>query len=114
MAMMLALALALRLLSPAGFMPSFDHGAVTIVSCPDAWSVAPSAVHHHHHDGHTTPQPCPYAGAAAAGPLTSAEAVVAAPALAALTHQPSLKVEQLARAWTRDLPPATGPPLLPA
>lgn len=32
--MLLALLLGLRLLTPTGFMPAFDHGAVTIVACP--------------------------------------------------------------------------------
>jgi hypothetical protein len=45
---LLALLLAVRLLSPAGFMPSFDRGTITIVACPDAAS-APAMMGHHHH-----------------------------------------------------------------
>jgi hypothetical protein len=39
--------LALRVLAPAGFMPAFDHGAVTIVLCPDADPVPAMGAHDH-------------------------------------------------------------------
>ena len=65
----LALLLALRLLSPAGFMPSFDHGAVTIVACPDG-AVAP-AKHDHHRSNAKLHQACPYAAASALGGLAN-------------------------------------------
>lgn len=67
-ALALALLLALRLLSPAGFMPAFDDGAVTIVACPDAGAVAPPS-HHHSADHKAGHQPCPYAAASALGTL---------------------------------------------
>lgn len=64
-AALLALLIGVRLLAPAGFMPSFDHGAVTIVVCPDADGAAVPM----HHDGHSKKlhQPCPYASAAGVG-----------------------------------------------
>src|SRR3954466_5652453 len=62
----LAIALALRLLSPAGFMPAFDHGAVTIVACPDYGAMA---AHHHHGDPKKLQQQCPYGAGAAAATL---------------------------------------------
>jgi len=68
-AALLALLLAVRLLAPAGFMPSFDRGAVTIIACPDADSGAgPMAAHH---GGHSKKlhQPCPYASTSAMGAL---------------------------------------------
>ena len=61
----LALLIALRLLSPAGFMPSFEHGAVTIVACPDFDPPSPMA--HHHHGKTAKHQPCPYASASSLG-----------------------------------------------
>ena len=64
----LALALAIRLLSPAGFMPSFEQGAVTIVACPDYETAAsPNGHHHGHHRAKGDHQPCPYAAGAAVG-----------------------------------------------
>src|SRR5689334_5269225 len=67
-AVLLALLLAVRLLSPAGFMPAFDHGSVTIVACPDVDAPPPPMAMsgHHHHDANKHHQACPYAAAAAA------------------------------------------------
>lgn len=114
MAMLMALAFALRLLTPDGFMPAFAHGAVTIVACPDASAMAPMAGHHHH-DGKIRPQPCPYAAAAGhAGTLPGGAPGVAALAPAGVALLPGLRAERRAPARTRDRPPATGPPLLPA
>jgi hypothetical protein len=65
----LALLLALRSLAPAGFMPAFEQGAVTIVACPDA-SVSPHEMPMHHRGDHKSlHQPCPYAAASALGAL---------------------------------------------
>ncbi len=65
--MLLALLLGLRSLAPAGFMPSFDHGAVTIVACPDA-SAAVAPMHHRHPVDHSIAhQLCPYAAGAGLG-----------------------------------------------
>src|SRR5689334_2350602 len=62
----LALLIAVRLLSPAGFMPSFEQGSVTIVACPDF--DLPSAMGHHHHGTKgKAHQTCPYAAASALG-----------------------------------------------
>ena len=66
-----ALLLAIRLLAPAGFMPAFDHGSVTIIACPDADSSVPAIHHHHHHplDHAALHHPCPYASASGLGAL---------------------------------------------
>ena len=71
-ATLLALALALRLLTPAGFMPVFDHGAVSIVACPD-WASGTAATPAHHHQGgsKTLHQPCPFAAASGVGGLAA-------------------------------------------
>jgi len=106
-AALFAVLLGLRLLSPAGFMPSFEHGAVTIVACPDA-GLAPA---HHDHDKSKTSQPCPYAAAstlASLGIVAVTIALVATFAVAWLvTTSPQRPVTQ-----RRLRPPATGPPLL--
>jgi hypothetical protein len=69
---LLAFALALRLLTPAGFMPAFNHGAVSIVACPDWDHGTPATPTHHHHGGSKTlHQPCPYAAASGFGALTA-------------------------------------------
>jgi len=72
-AALLALLLAVRLLAPAGFMPAFERGAVTIVACPDADAgfQPVASVHHHHGNSKQEHQPCPYAAASSAGALGS-------------------------------------------
>jgi hypothetical protein len=109
-AALLALLLALRSLAPAGFMPAFDHGAVTIVACPDAVP----AMHHHHHpaDHSSAHQPCPYAAAASLGALGPDWAPLLIPvvffAVALLLGRTFLFIE---RQTSRERPPAIGPPL---
>jgi len=106
-AALFAVLLGLRLLSPAGFMPSFEHGAVTIVACPDA-GFAPA---HHDHDKRKTGQPCPYAAASALGTLATLAVAIALGALFAVAWLIAAS-PQRPRAPSRLHPPATGPPLL--
>lgn len=62
--------LALRLLTPAGFMPAFAHGALAIVVCPDAGPAVAMAAHHDGKGQHQSlHQPCPYASASDLGAL---------------------------------------------
>lgn len=108
--MIAAVLLALRCLAPAGFMPAFDDGAVTIVSCPDANGAATSRMHHdgEHKSFH---QPCPYASAASLGALTpdwTPLLQVLAFAVALLLGRTVLFVERHA---TRERPPSRGPPI---
>ena len=111
-AVLLALLMAVRLLAPAGFMPSFDHGAVTIVACPDAQpGVAPMSAHHHGHSK-LVHQPCPYAAASGVGSLAadavSLIGVLILAAAALLLGRTFLFVE---RNRTHERPPLRGPPL---
>jgi hypothetical protein len=110
-AALLALLLGVRLLAPAGFMPSFDHGAVAIVACPDAEpSAAPMGAHHHGHSKQLH-QPCPYAAASGLGALAADMAPLVAVlilAAALLLGRTFLFIE---RSRTRERPPLRGPPL---
>lgn len=110
---LMALALALRLLSPAGFMPSFAGGALTIVVCPDA-GLHERTVGHHHDHGKTHQQPCPYAAAASAGSLPTDVSATRPAEAEPAALRPAIAVATIHRDRTRDRPPATGPPLLPA
>jgi hypothetical protein len=109
-AALFALLLAVRSLAPAGFMPSFEHGAVTIVACPDAAPV----VHHHHHpaDHSVAHQPCPYAAASSLGALGPDWMPLLLPALffavALLLGRTFLFIERQVR---HGRPPAIGPPI---
>jgi len=106
---LLALVLALRLLSPAGFMPAFDHGSVTIVACPD-YAPAPPMAHHHHGDSKNDHPPCPYAAGAAAGTLADFF-LVAAVALFGAALILGRTFRFLERHRDRERPPLRGPPL---
>ena len=108
-AALFAVLLAVRSLAPAGFMPAFGHGTVTIVACPDANLT--SSTHMHGHDDHKRfHQPCPYVAASALGAL----APDWAPLLALLSFPVALllghlliSVERLA---ARERPPSRAPP----
>jgi hypothetical protein len=111
---MLLLVLAVWLLTPAGFMPAFDHGAVTIAVCPDADGGATwAAGGHHHHGGHsgTAHQPCPFASGTGAGSLTPN----VAPILEAMPVGPAVLVGRTfqlpERGRAHERPPLRGPPL---
>ena len=104
-----ALALALRLLSPAGFMPSFGHGAVTIVACPE-FAAAPSMAHQHHRPGQKEHQVCPYAAGAAAGTVADSFLLIAS-VLFVSTLLLGRTFHFLERHRHRERPPLRGPPL---
>jgi hypothetical protein len=110
-AALLALLLAVRLLTPAGFMPAFDHGAVTIVACPDAEAGGLTLAGHHDRHSKKLHQPCPYAsgsGVASLAPEFAALAGVLVLAAALLLGRTFLFLEH-SRAYER--PPLRGPPL---
>lgn len=107
----LALVMALRVLSPAGFMPSFEHGAVTIVACADADPLRTQMVAHHAGHSRSLHQKCPYAaasGAASLGADLAGSALILAFAVALL---PGRRAFSLERSCAYYRPPPTGPPL---
>jgi hypothetical protein len=109
-AILLALLLAVRSLAPAGFMPAFDRGALTIVACPGA---SPMAMGHHQPgDDSGKHQPCPYADASGLGALAPEWAPLLASvffAVALLLGRTFLFIERHSR---RERPPLRGPPIL--
>jgi hypothetical protein len=110
-AALLALLLGVRLLAPAGFMPSFDHGAVTIVACPDAdGGVVPMAAHH---EGHSKKlhQPCPYASASGLGALAPDLPVLAGVLVLSVALLLGRTFLFLDRHRRYERPPLRGPPI---
>ena len=91
-----ALALLVRLLVPAGFMPQVAHGQVAIVACP---GMAMASTAHHH--GHDTPahdgfeRPCAFAAVAAPATLLAIVLLLVLP---------------LARIASRVIPSPAAPP----
>ncbi len=110
LAALLGFALAIRLLSPAGFMPAFEHGLVTIVSCPDYEPAAPMSQHHHGKSGKLH-QPCPYASASAPGTLAGAFPLIAALLVFGTILLFGRTFRFIERHRHHERPPLRGPPL---
>jgi UDP-N-acetylmuramyl pentapeptide phosphotransferase/UDP-N-acetylglucosamine-1-phosphate transferase len=109
-AVLFALLLAVRLLSPAGFMPAFDHGAISITVCPDGEPAPAPMAHHHHHGEAKLQQHCPYAAGAA--PATAAElALVVAAVLAIALLLVGRPFQSIRHRRLQDRPPLRGPPV---
>jgi hypothetical protein len=109
-ALALVLLLALRCLAPAGFMPAFERGAVTIVACPDASGpIAPA--HRHHGDKQTLHQPCPYAAASALGALPDQWAPAAERLLFGVALVLGRSFAFVERHRANERPHPTGPPI---
>lgn len=114
-AALLALLLALRLLGATGYMPGFEHGAVTIVVCPDADVDAPLAIevahHHHGHSKHKHGGTCPYASASSLGALGAEFGALLAIMIFAVALGLGSPLPLLERKRLRERPPSHGPPL---
>jgi hypothetical protein len=132
LAAVLALCLGVRVLTPAGFMPSFAAGSVAIVPCPDAEGAPPSPAmgpvamahmahmamppaatpapaHDHGKNGFHHPS-CPYASAASQAGLDFGVIALASVVLLAVLQPRSPALPVFRRRATRDRPPAQGPP----
>ena len=112
LALAAAVALFVRLLVPAGFMPQVAHGHVTIVSCP---GVMPAAVHgggHHApaHDGFE--RPCAFAAVAAAATVLAVAVLLAPPLAARVGPVSRRRAPPPAGATRRWRPPLRAPPMI--
>jgi hypothetical protein len=127
LAAVLALGLAVRLLTPAGFMPSFAGGALAIVECPEADGAPPTMAMpempgmdmaamatpgtRHDHGKNGFHQLCPYAQAASLAGIDPGVASLVALVLLAALSPVARALLAFARRATRDRPPSQGPPL---
>ena len=111
-AVLFALMLAMRLLSPAGFMPAFDHGSISIIVCPDAGLAPAPMTQHHDHGDAKLQQHCPYA--AGGSPATASEIalVVAALLAAAALQLGGRELGFLHFSRPHERPPLRGPPAI--
>ena len=114
-AALLALLLGLRLLGTTGYMPGFEHGAVTIIVCPDAEVDAPLAIdvahHHHGHAKHKHGGLCPYASASSLGALGAEFGALLAVLIAATALLLGRTFLSVDRNRLRERPPSRAPPL---
>jgi hypothetical protein len=125
---LLALCLGVRLLAPAGFMPSFANGSLAIVECPGAdGAQAPMAIPGMPNlvkPGMTMPthddrggddgfhhQACPYASAASLAGLEPGVVAIVLPAVQATLPPRARPLRAFRRRAIRDLPPSQAPPL---
>jgi len=110
-AMLFALALALRLVTPTGFMPAVEHGRLTIVECPGSFPEPVLAMHGMDHSRGKASQDCPFATATGAGLAGTQPAVPTEPLVAnAPQWLGSERLFSLPRGQ-HDRPPAIGPPI---
>lgn len=112
-AIVAALALLVRLLVPAGFMPQVAHGQVAIVGCP-GMAVATTAHHHGHdapgHDGFE--RPCAFAAVATPAALLAIVLLLVLPVVAVVRRLLSLESQPAPRLALRWRPPLRAPPTI--
>ena len=111
-AMILALALAMRLVTPAGFMPMFDGGRLTVVECPGSGPMPMMPMSGMDQGQKKLCQSCPHATATGAG-LVDAKPLM--PEIARFAPVPLSVGSDFTLALARgqhERPPAIGPPIL--
>lgn len=109
--LVLALAIALKLLVPQGWMP----GATGLIICPDASPVAMAPAHHNHHDAPGKPaphQPCAFAGLGLAAAPPTAIPELSPPAAVPPVALSGPRPVAVGRGLAAPPPPSTGPPFL--
>jgi hypothetical protein len=113
LALLLALALAVRALVPSGWMPAGENRGMQLVPCPSEGAVPMAGHHHHHRDDHAAADhPCAFAGLGLPSDLPPPPpAILPRPRLAAITPAP-VHDRRPGRGLAAPPPPATGPPLL--
>lgn len=109
--LLLAVLLAVRLLAPAGFMPAFEHGAVTIVACPDALSSASAPMHQEHGKQSRDRQACPYASVSSLGATGTDWGALVGILIFGSVVQLGRAFVFMVRPRLRARPPTRGPPL---
>jgi Protein of unknown function (DUF2946) len=110
-----ALLLALRLLTPTGFMPAWGESQFAITLCDDAGApVGVSPRHQHHGDAGKAKhrQSCPYAAASAPPFLTPLVAAIAHPLVPTPLAAPRAIVAALPLQKKIEHPPSRAPPVL--
>lgn len=110
-ALMLALVLAVRLVTPAGFMPAVDHGRLTIVDCPGSDPAPMAPMTGMGHDKSKGDQTCPFATATGAGTVGDQPLLLVPERFAAVPHAHDVDIHFSLPRGQHDRPPAIGPPI---
>src|SRR6185503_5519177 len=117
-ATLLALLLAVRIIASAGYMPSLEHGRLSLMLCPDGEWTAPATampamagMGHDHGSSQAHHQQCPYAVAAAI-PFASGDSAPLLPLpLLVFAILGAAFLAPLARRSRFERPFSTGPPI---
>jgi hypothetical protein len=110
-AMMLALVLAMRLVTPAGFMPSFGGGRLTVVECPGSGPMPMMPMSGMDHNQKKLCQSCPHATATGAGLVDAQPLLLTATTFATVSHSIASAFALSLRRGQHERPPAIGPPI---
>lgn len=109
-AALFAVTLAMRLLTPSGFMPAFDQGRLTIVDCPGSGAAPMLPMRGMDHDPGKTCRLCPHAIATGAGLTDGAPVGIGAPIFAAFVPVIWQLLTLEVASIKHSRPPAIGPP----
>lgn len=109
---LLALLLSLRLMTPQGFMPTWDAGQFRISPCDDAGLQIGRTDHHGSHgkDAPKHRQPCPFAAISGQSFITSAPAAIFEPLEPAASVLTPLRPVALSFVGRVLRPPTRAPP----
>lgn len=110
-AMVLALVLAMRLVTPTGFMPSFSEGRLTVVDCPGSGPTPMMPMSGMDHSQKKICQSCPHATATGAGLVDGQPLVPVAASFDAMQHDAAPVLALSLPRGQHDRPPAIGPPI---
>lgn len=112
-AVALGLLLAMRLLTPVGFMPAWSGGQLQIVVCDDSGTQVGAASHHEHgkKDEKKLRHSCPYAAASAESFLWSPTPSVDRPQDVAAIAPISAALADLPAKRKIERPPSRAPPV---
>lgn len=109
---LLTLVLAMRLLTPVGFMPSFDHGKLAIVECPGSAPAQMPDMPGMRHDHGSACQSCPHATASGGGLADAQPFALASGFMLGAPILPGPGPSSVVPRTDHDRPPAIGPPLI--
>ncbi len=107
-----ALLLSMRVMTPHGFMPTWDTDRFQISLCDDAGARIGKAAHHgdHKKDAPGHHQPCPFAAASAQSFVTAATAAIVEPFAPVIVAHALPRPVALSPIRTAERPPSRAPP----
>jgi hypothetical protein len=109
--MIFAVVLAMRLVTPAGFMPWFDQGRLTVVECPGSGPMPMAPMSGMDDSQKKVCQSCPHGTATGAGLVDAPPLLAAVESFATVTPRLATLQSLPLRRGEHERPPAIGPPI---